>query len=147
MEIPEQLLCLFSAEVEQRDGSYVVEIPKREFELDTIDEGETYRVGVLSRLTKSTDRGEAEPESRSGSERSPSESTRGPPEPPVEEGETRVVEIEDIGEQGDGITRVERGYVVIVPDTEKGERVRIEITDVQQNVAFAEVVERISYYE
>lgn len=147
MEIPEQLLCLFSAEVEQRDGSYVVEIPKREFELDTIDEGETYRVGVLSRLTKSTDRGEAKPESRSESKRSPSEPARGPPEPPVEEGETRVVEIEDIGEQGDGITRVERGYVVIVPDTEKGERVRIEITDVQQNVAFAEVVERISYYE
>lgn len=147
MEIPEQLLCLFSAEVEQRDGSYVVEIPKREFELDTINEGETYRVGVLSRPTKSTDREKTKPKSRSGSERSPPEPTRGPPEPPVEEGETRVVEIEDIGEQGDGITRVERGYVVIVPDTEKGERVRIEITDVQQNVAFAEVVERISYYE
>lgn len=147
MEIPEQLLCLFSAQVEQRDGSYVVEIPKRELELGSIGDGETYRVGVLSQPAKSAEREAAKPESRPESERSSSKPTRGPPEPPVEEGETRVVEIEDIGEQGDGITRVERGYVVIVPDTEKGERVRIEITDVQQNVAFAEVVERISYYE
>ncbi len=72
---------------------------------------------------------------------------REPLEPPVEEGETREVEIEDIGEQGDGITRVERGFVVIVPDTKESERVNIEITNVRQNVAFAEVVERLSYYE
>jgi predicted RNA-binding protein with TRAM domain len=55
--------------------------------------------------------------------------------------------IEDIGEQGDGITRVERGFVVIVPDTKASERVTVEITNVQQNVAFAEVVDRLSYYE
>ena len=67
--------------------------------------------------------------------------------PPVEEGEQRTVEIEDIGDQGDGITRVERGFVVIVPDTKQTERVTIEITDVRENVAFAEVVERVSYYE
>jgi predicted RNA-binding protein with TRAM domain len=58
-----------------------------------------------------------------------------------------MVEIDDLGEQGDGITRVDRGYVVIVPDTEQGERVRIRISDVQRNVAFAEVVERVSYYD
>ncbi len=63
------------------------------------------------------------------------------------EGETRTVEIEDLGEQGDGLTRVERGYVIIVADTEKGERVRIEINTVRENVAFASVVERISYYD
>ncbi|MFC6906734.1 TRAM domain-containing protein [Halalkalicoccus tibetensis] len=38
--------------------------------------------------------------------------------PPVTEGNHRTVEIETIGEQGDGIARVERGYVVIVPDTD-----------------------------
>jgi predicted RNA-binding protein with TRAM domain len=53
----------------------------------------------------------------------------------------------DIGDQGDGITRVERGFVVIVPDTKETERVTIEITDVRENVAFAEVVERVSYYD
>ena len=76
-----------------------------------------------------------------------SQPEKGPPAPPVEEGETRTVEIENIGDQGDGITRVERGFVVIVPDTEQGERVAIEITDVRENVAFAEVVERVSYYD
>jgi predicted RNA-binding protein with TRAM domain len=50
------------------------------------------------------------------------------------------MEIEDIGEQGDGIARVERGYVVIVPEAETSEEVIIEITKIQENAAFAEVV-------
>ena len=57
------------------------------------------------------------------------------------------MDIEDIGEQGDGIARVERGFVVVVPDTEQGERITIEITDVRENVGFAEVVDREDYYE
>jgi len=65
----------------------------------------------------------------------------------VTEGETRTVEIEDIGDQGDGITRVERGFVIIVADTEKGEQVRIKIDTVQENVAFATEVERLRYYD
>jgi len=76
-----------------------------------------------------------------------SQRERGPSEPPVEEGEQRTVEIEDLGDQGDGLARVERGFVVIVPDTEQGERVTVEITDVRENVAFAEVVKRFDYYE
>jgi len=70
------------------------------------------------------------------------ENTRESLEPPVNEGDRRNVEIEDIGDQGDGITRVERGFVVIVPDTTQGERVIIEIADVRENVAFADVVSR-----
>jgi len=70
-----------------------------------------------------------------------------PPTPPVEEGEQRTVEIESLGDQGDGITRVDQGFVVIVPDTERGERVTVEITDVKETVAFAEVLKRVSYYE
>jgi predicted RNA-binding protein with TRAM domain len=134
MEIPDQLRCLFSAQIEERDGSYVVEIPEREHRLGNVSEGGTYRVAVLSHPGESDT--EAEPNR-----------ARGPQEAPVEQGETREVEVETIGDQGDGIVRVERGYVVIVPDTERGERVAIEITDVRQNVAFAEVVERLSYYE
>lgn len=61
----------------------------------------------------------------------------------MNKGETRVVEIDDIGDQGDGLTRVERGYVVIVPDADEGERVQIEIESVKQNVAFGTVVDRI----
>lgn len=135
MELSEQLRCLFSARVEERDGSYVIEIPEQELRLGAIREGEVYRVGMFPDIAEP----EAKPEA--------AESERGPPEPPVEEGEIREVEIEDIGEQGDGIARVERGYVVIVSDTEQGERVRIRISDVRQNVAFAEVVDRLSYYE
>jgi len=137
MEISDQLHCLFSASAEERDGSYVVEIPEQEIRLDNIQPGETYRVAVLpSPVTDDTNETQAE-----------SRPEKTPETPPVEEGEQRTVEIEDIGEQGDGITRVERGFVVIVPDTEQGERVTIEISDVRENVAFADVVERISYYD
>jgi predicted RNA-binding protein with TRAM domain len=133
MKISEELQCLFSASIEEQDGSYVIDVPERELR-------ETYRVALVSSPTQS------EPEQSEQAETG-SQSQREPQEPPVEESETREVEIEDIGEQGDGITRVERGFVVIVPDTKESERVKIEITDVRQNVAFAEVVERLSYYE
>jgi predicted RNA-binding protein with TRAM domain len=137
MDIPDQLRCLFSATLEERDGSYVVEVPKQEIRRGDIQQNETYRVALLPSpsTTEAVDAGEEaqfEPE---------------PQKPPVTEGEQRTVEIEDIGDQGDGITRVERGFVVIVSDTEQGERVTIEITDVRENVAFADVVERISYYD
>lgn len=50
-----------------------------------------------------------------------------------------MVEIEAIGQQGDGIAKVERGYVVIVPETEVGNEVTIEITNVAENFALGEV--------
>jgi len=137
MDIPDQLHCLFSATVEERDESYVIEVPEQEVRLDGVQDGETYRVAVLPSPSDG-DASDTDTES---------ERERGPPKPPVEQGEQRTVEIEDIGDQGDGITRVERGFVVIVPDTEQGERVTVEITDVRENVAFAEVVERVSYDE
>ena len=137
MEISEQLLCLFSGRVEERDGSFVVEVPEQELRLGDLQADETYRVAVLpSSATNEADNTDID-----------SQSEQTPQTPPVEEGEQRTVEIEDIGDQGDGITRVERGFVVIVPDTKQSERVTIEITDVRENVAFAEVVERVSYYE
>jgi len=137
MEISEQLRCLFSATVEERGDSYVVKVPEREVRLGDLQDGETYRVALLPASSKD-EPDETETET---------EREHDPQKPPVEEGEQRTVEIEDIGEQGDGITRVERGFVVIVPDTEQGERVTVEITDVSENVAFAEVVERVSYYD
>lgn len=138
MEISDQLVCMFSESVEERDGSYVIEVPERELQLGDVDEGSSYRVAVLSALEESNEK------SQSKRELEEKDSSL---EPPVDEGETRVVDIESIGEQGDGIARVERGYVVIVSDAEKGERVRIEINQVQENVAFADVVEQLDYYE
>ena len=137
MEISEELRCLFSGKVEERDGSYVVEVPEQEIRLGELQADETYRVAVLpSSATNETNETEADPQPE-----------QAPQTPPVQKGEQRTVEIEDLGDQGDGITRVERGFVVIVPDTKQTERVTIEITDVRENVAFAEVVERVSYYE
>ena len=137
MEISDQLRCLFSATVEQQDDSYRLEVPEQEIHLGDVRPGETYRIAILpSGSGGEPERTDTDPDGAGC-----------PPEPPVEEGDRRDVEIEDIGEQGDGITRVERGFVVIVPDTEQGERVSIEITDVRENVAFAEVTERLSYFD
>jgi len=136
MKISEQLRCLFSATVEEQDDSFVVEIPEQEIRLGDIQQGETYRVAVLpSPTTEESDDTDADSQPEQAAQ-----SPQSPQTPPVKEGEQRTVEIEDIGEQGDGITRVERGFVVIVPDTQQGERVTVEITDVRQNVAFAEVM-------
>ncbi len=129
MEISNKLLCLFSAEVRQDGDRYVIEVPKREIETGSVDPAGTHRVALIRAE-------DAETGGDGGSETPPSE-----PQPPVETGEIRYVEIEDIGKQGDGIARVERGYVIIVPDAEIGERVKIEITEVKSNFAVGQIIE------
>ena len=136
MEVPDRLMCLFSAELDERDGSYVFEVPDQERQLGELEVGQTVRVAVLPSMEDSDSRPETAEKSK-----------RGALESPIEQGETRTVEIEGLGDQGDGIARVDRGFVVIVPDTDMGERVRVEITDVRETVAFGSVVERLSYYE
>ncbi|MFB6207044.1 MAG: TRAM domain-containing protein [Haloglomus sp.] len=132
MEISDKLLCLFNADVEAEDDRFVVEVPRREVDTGAVEAGETYRVALIS-----TEReGSAEVEEGSG-QTTPSDE----PQPPVEPGEIRYVEVEDLGKQGDGIARVERGYVIIVPGAEVGERVKIEITEVKSNFAVGEIIE------
>lgn len=46
-----------------------------------------------------------------------------------------------VGEQGDGIAKIEQGYVVIVPDATPGEQPTVEIEHVRPNVAFVAVKE------
>lgn len=128
MEISEKLLCLFSAEVTADGDQYTVEIPRREIETGSIEPGDTYRVALIA----------AETDESADSERATASDE---PQPPVEIGEIRYVEVEDLGKQGDGIARVERGYVIIVPDAEVGERVKIEITEVKSNFAVGEIIE------
>jgi predicted RNA-binding protein with TRAM domain len=131
LEISNKLLCLFSADVTSDDDKYVIEVPKREIETGSIDPDETYRVALIA-----AEMAEAEPVEEEESETAPAE-----PQPPVEAGEIRYVEIEDIGKQGDGIARVERGYVIIVPDSDIGERVKVEITEVKSNFAVGEIID------
>ncbi len=132
MEISEKLLCLFSAEVRESDDGYVVEVPRREIETGGIEPGDTYRVALISR--SDTVETSADGDARSTT-------TTDGPQPPVEPGEMRYVEIEDLGKQGDGIARVERGYVIIVPGAAVGERVKIEVAEVKSNFAVGEIVE------
>jgi predicted RNA-binding protein with TRAM domain len=132
LEISDQLLCLFNAEVTVKGDEYVVEVPKSEIETGSVDPGEVYRVALIERH----DDADANSSASASSTTASSE-----PQPPVEEGEIRYVEIEDIGKQGDGIARVERGYVIIVPDAEIGERVKVEVTEVKSNFAVGEIIE------
>jgi len=141
MEISEQLTCLFSAPVEETPDSYVIEIPHREVIEGFVDRDEAYQVAVLSTGKASVKDGSS---SKSPSRDSLTEE-REHQDPPVSEGEERIVEITEIGDQGDGLTRVERGFVVIVPETEVGERVRITVETVHETVAFGEVIERYRY--
>jgi predicted RNA-binding protein with TRAM domain len=127
MEIADNLLCLYSATLRQDGDSYVIEIPEREVTTGTLSPGDTYRVGLLSTTRDAAD----------SSEQSPSSNA----DPPVEAGDIVDVEIEDIGEQGDGIARVGPGYVVIVSNADLGERVAVKITEARDNVAFADVVQ------
>jgi len=131
MELSDDLRCLFSGRIERRDGAYVVEVPERELSLGDLEEGGVYRVALLA------GRQESEQPSADGSNRGDERV----PRPPVDEGDVRDVEIVDIGEQGDGIAKVERGYVVIVPGGETGDEVSVEITTVMDNYAIGEIVE------
>ncbi|GAB3018946.1 TRAM domain-containing protein [Natronobiforma cellulositropha] len=144
MEISDKLLCLFSTDITVEDDRYVIELPKQEVETGDIDLEEVYRVALISR-GRSTD-GTASTTTSTSSTHSSSSSARSSPpssepQPPVEVGETRYVEIEDIGKQGDGIARVERGYVIIVPGAEVGERVKVEVSEVKSNFAVGEIIE------
>lgn len=138
MEISEQLTCLFAAKVEDKGQSYVVEVPKQEVDVGYVDPTKDYQIALLRQPGETSQ--SAPTQNRADSSQQPDLD-----QPPVSTGETRVVEITELGDQGDGLTRVERGFVVIVPETEVGERVRIRIETVTETVAFGEVVERYRY--
>ena len=138
VEVPDALSTLFSARIETDGDRYVVEIPKSEVSHGAISPGETYRVGLLSQVDAGSSTAQPrEPEQNTD----PVRADTGVPQPPVDEGEIRNVTIESLGDQGDGIAKVERGYVVIVPDGEPGDSPTVEIETVQENVAFASVVD------
>ena len=71
---------MFSARAtETDDGTYVIEVPRREVEAGAVEPGGTYRVALL----------EGNSESKTAPDR---------PQPPVEPGEIRYVKIEDLGQ-------------------------------------------------
>lgn len=138
-EIPNSLQSLFTARLEEQDGRYLLEVPESEIDHGAIDPSQTHRVALLeqpkeAQTQENTETAEEQSENRDKAEQKQA--------PPVNEGEELTVTIDSIGEQGDGVALVERGYVVIVPDTKPEDAVKIKIQNVKQNVAFAEVLER-----
>ncbi|MFC7157224.1 TRAM domain-containing protein [Halomarina halobia] len=150
-EIPDSLRLLFETSLEERAGRYVVSIPEELVENGSLSVDDTYRVALLpasDRLPRSEPATDA---SRDVTEAGPSRSREAaaPPSasserrqqaPPVDVGEVRSVTIDTLGDQGDGIAKVERGFILIVPGTQPGDQVDVKITDVKETVAFAEPV-------
>jgi len=137
VEIPDSLRSLFTATIEERDGRFVIKVPDSEIEHDAATPGGTYRVAILPQHEGANGDEPDQEASEQGED-------AGPPAPPVDEGEVREVTIESVGDQGDGIAKVERGYVVIVPDAQPGDQPTVEIEQVKQNVAFATILEEDS---
>lgn len=141
MDISETLQTLYTATVEEDDGTYQITVPEREIATGTLAEDETYRVALISTAASDVDNTEATDPIQSTDHEDQQPDFEGPP---VAEGDRREVEIENLGDQGDGIAKVERGYVVIVPETNIGDRVTVEMRQVRENVAFADVVDETS---
>jgi predicted RNA-binding protein with TRAM domain len=143
MEISDSLETLYSAEIEERDGSYYIEVPEREVIKGGVEESEPVRVALLPHPNG----GESEDKRVDGTTDTNSPKTNGhatesgKQTPPISEGEIRKVEIENIGDQGDGIAKVERGFVVIVPGGRVGQEPRVRVDEVKENVAFAKIVD------
>ncbi|ALG83087.1 TRAM domain-containing protein [Halanaeroarchaeum sulfurireducens] len=115
----------------------VIEVPSSEVDHEALTANETYRVALLDSPSSTEPATQQEPESIA---------VRGTMDPssagpPIDEGEVRDVTIETVGDQGDGIAKVERGYVVIVPGAQPGDEPTVEIEQVQENVAFASIVD------
>ena len=136
IEISDSLRSVFSAQIEERDGSYIVDVPASEIEHDALAADETYRVAILKSESSTSKKTQEEQPQSAGQEPTPTSDG-----PPVDEGEVRDVTIETTGDQGDGIAKVERGYVVIVPGGQPGDEPSVEIEQVKENVAFASIVE------
>ncbi|EMA46634.1 hypothetical protein C448_06013 [Halococcus morrhuae DSM 1307] len=132
VEIPDRLACLFTDSVTEAGDSYTIEVPKEELDVGAITAGETYRVVILE---DSGPAGSDDQQQDLSTDSAASVTSK----PPVSEGAIREVTIESLGDQGDGIAKTDRGYVLIVPGARPGDEVTVEITEVRENVAFAEV--------
>ena len=121
-------LCVYSARIVEGADDYVIQVPDREIELETVRPDATYKIAMLEL-----------PDPEGTSQSGPRQSDESPP---VDVGDEIKVEIESLGEEGDGVARIERGFVIFVPDTDVGEQVTIEVKKLLDSVGFAEVAER-----
>lgn len=136
MQLPDDVYTIFTGEITEQNGGSVITVPERELRTGQLDVGGTYRIAILPQVSSDETTDDDSADRRRGRGGRADSSA-----PPVDEGDRMDVEIEDIGEQGDGIARIGPGYVVFVSDTDIGDRVTIEITEARENFSFAEVIE------
>lgn len=125
--------CKYTAQIERTGNQYVIEVPSREVDLGTLSLDDVCQVTLTIR-----EHDHASPDSTSSSTDSTGD------EVPVSVGEQLTVEIEDTGQHGDGITRVDQGYVLIIPGSEVGDEVTVEVQQTNPTYGFAEVVDNTS---
>ncbi|SEH56218.1 Predicted RNA-binding protein, contains TRAM domain [Halopenitus malekzadehii] len=134
-EIPNSLRLLYETTLEKHDDKYTISIPKEIVDGSSLTTDDVYRVALLASTNGAQDEAASD---LATNDSDPDRHDTGAP--PVEEGEVRSVTIDTLGDQGDGIAKVERGFIVIVPGTQPGDKADVEITDVKNSVAFAEPV-------
>jgi predicted RNA-binding protein with TRAM domain len=66
-------------------------------------------------------------------------SSRPPLPKPVKVGEEREVTIEEVSRRGDGIAKIQN-FVIFIPGTKVGDKVKIKVTSVASSYATAEKV-------
>lgn len=150
VEISDSVQLLFETSLEKERDRYTISIPSELVEDGSLSERQTYRVAILpgsnpvseseSSPNHSQARSRADTANQGRATSKKQLSSNQAPSPPVEVGETRSVTIDTLGDKGDGIAKVERGFIVIVSGTQPGDQVKVRITDVKENVAFAEPI-------
>jgi len=64
-------------------------------------------------------------------------------EAPVSPGQEIEVEIISMGRKGDGVAKF-NNFIIIIPGTSRGDKVKAEITDVMESFAFAICVKKLN---
>jgi len=59
---------------------------------------------------------------------------------PVKEGDIVELTIEAVGSKGDGIAKI-KGFIVFVPNTKTGDKVKVKIVSVRPNFALGQIAE------
>lgn len=136
-EISDSLRLLYETTLEKHGDQYTITIPDEIVEESSLTTNDVYRVALLTSANDGRD--EMADSGRTTTDTTEPEGRKAV-SPPVEEGEVRSVTIDTLGDQGDGIAKVERGFIVIVPGTQPGDKVEVEIADVKETVAFADPV-------
>jgi len=159
MEIPSDLAVLFAGSIHEQNSEYHVSVPKQQIDNGALDADKQYRIALIETDQSASSQQSSQQSSKQSSRRSEHRSSQGnspPPSsqsrakgnrqfasdgnPPVEEGDQITVEIESTGDKGDGIAKVEGGYVIVVENGEVGEELTVRIDAVKPNYAFADVV-------